>query len=100
ARDPGPIGQESRLGERRKNAMQNDLLTCDECGTELPVMSEGAVQCPRCGVEHLSQTGEIAAITERTLPSDRASHDGEDAARIPMSEEAILDLLRRHFGAS
>lgn len=80
--------------------MQNDLLSCDECGAELPEMTDGIVVCAHCGVEHLSSTGEFGAITERTLPTDRASHAGEDAARIPMSEEAILELLRRHLGAS
>ena len=79
--------------------MHDDLQICDECGAKLPESFDGAATCPRCGIEHLSQTGEFGAITERTLPSDRSSHAGEDAARIVMSEEAILELLRRHFGA-
>lgn len=80
-----------------------DLLTCDECGATLPTMVDGSVQCAHCGTEHLSRTGEILAVneptTERNLPLDRPSHAGEDAARIPMTEEAVLDLLHRHFGA-
>ena len=82
-----------------------DLLTCDECGANLPAVVDGSTQCLRCGTEHLARTGEILAIagteptTERSFPLDRPSHAGEDAARIPMTEEAILDLLRRHFAA-
>jgi hypothetical protein len=78
-------------------------LTCEECGAYLPTLVDGAAQCPHCGTEHLARTGESFAFneptTERTLPLDRPSHAGEDAARIPMTEEAVLDLVRRHFGA-
>ena len=78
--------------------MQHDELPiCEDCGAEMPESIDGAAMCPRCGIEHLSETGEFAAITERSLPS--SSHAGEDAARIVMSEEAILGLLGRHFGA-
>lgn len=80
-----------------------DLLTCDECGASLPALVDGSTQCPRCGTEHLARTGEILAAieptTERNLPLDRPSHAGEDAARIPMTEEAIMDLLHRYFGS-
>jgi hypothetical protein len=75
-----------------------DRLTCSECNAELPNLIDGSTLCPRCGLEHLSRTGEHAAITVRDLPLERPSHAGEDAARIAMTEEAVLDLLRRHFG--
>jgi hypothetical protein len=75
-----------------------DLLTCTECNAELPAPIDGASLCPRCGLENLSRTGEHEAITARDLPLERPSHAGEDAARIAMSEDSVLDLLRRHFG--
>lgn len=81
-----------------------DKLTCEECGEALPAVVGGAAQCFRCGTEYLARTGEHFAVsdeptTEKNLPLDRPSHAGEDAARIAMTEEAILDLLRRHFAS-
>jgi len=72
--------------------------TCEDCGTTLPAFVDGGAQCSQCGVENLASTGEFAAITERNLPVDRPSHAGEDAARIAMSEKAIVELLRRQLG--
>lgn len=84
-------------------------LTCEECGAYLPAIIDGAATCPHCGTEHLARTGEHRTManepsfneptTEKNLPLDRPSHAGEDAARIPMTEEAVLDLLRRQFGS-
>ncbi|MBX3233283.1 MAG: hypothetical protein KIT84_33345 [Labilithrix sp.] len=79
--------------------MEADQITaCEECGVVLPPFVDGSTSCPTCGLEHLASTGEFAALTERTLPVDRPSHAGEDAARIAMTEKAIVELLRRQLG--
>jgi hypothetical protein len=58
-----------------------------------------------CGTEHRDRTSEILAAATRhpsyvpaQIEKDRPSgHIGEEAARIPMTEEAVLQLVRRHF---
>jgi hypothetical protein len=55
-----------------------------------------------CGTAHRSARASemiAAAMAAQTRGSDRPSwHEfGEDAARIPMTEDAVLDLLRLHF---
>lgn len=100
-----------------------NALACGECGAGLPPPDEyGTSSCVYCGAEHrerssevlaaaiaMRRTGEGSDSSARTPPSSsallaigadasRASwHDGEDAASIPMTEDAVLHLLRQHF---
>jgi len=55
-----------------------------------------ASACLRCGAEERGMPSGGAPPARRTL--DRPSrHDCEDAARIPLTEHAVLDLLRQHL---
>ncbi len=76
-------------------------------------MVESALACGLCGAgkqpSELSQSGACLRCGASVRPSasnarpgcasyDRSSrHDGEDAARIPLTPQAVLDLLRQHF---
>jgi hypothetical protein len=87
--------------------MGMNALACGECGAGLPPPdASGTSSCVYCGTEHRERSSEVfaAAIPVRPqssgmLVSDRPSwHDGEDAASIPMTEDAVLHLVRQHFG--
>ena len=78
--------------------MIESALACGQCGAGLRTSdSTDGGACVQCGPEQrdvLTNTGEVP----NHVPSDRMSwHDGEDAARIPLTEHAVLDLLRQHF---
>ena len=77
--------------------MIESALACGQCGAGLPpsdVMEASA--CLRCGAEDHGAPVDGAARDRKTC--ERPSrHDGEDAARIPLTERAVLDLLRLHF---
>ena len=78
-------------------------LSCSICGAGLPPSDErGVSSCFYCGTHHTGdRTSEIlavaAAIAEAPMRDRESMHDGEDAARIPMTEESILRLLRQQF---
>jgi hypothetical protein len=82
-----------------------NALAC-ACGAGLPPPdSAGRSWCVYCGTEYRSDRTR-GALGEDSPPSDRLGsisigreswHDGEDAARIPMTEDAVLHLLRQHF---
>lgn len=88
--------------------MKMNALACGECGAGLPPPdASGTSSCVYCGTEHRERSSEVlaAALPVRPPPSsgmlisDRPSwHDGEDAASIPMTEDAVLHLVRQHFG--
>ena len=69
--------------------MVESALACGHCGTgSSPSESPEGSACVHCGVE---QRASLAS-------SERPSwHDCEDAARIPLTANAVLDLLRQHF---
>lgn len=83
-----------------------NALACGECGAGLPPPdASGTSSCVYCGAEHRERSSEVLAAAIRppqsggTPVSDRPSwHDGEDAASIPMTEDAVLPLVRQHFG--
>ncbi|MDF2694603.1 MAG: Twin-arginine translocation protein TatA [Labilithrix sp.] len=76
--------------------MVDSALACGQCGAGLPPPdAAGNSACVYCGAEHRSPRSNgilTAALAER--PS---WHDCKDAARIPLTEDAVLDLLRQHF---
>ncbi len=62
-------------------------LTCQKCGAGLPSPdSYGNVWCVYCGTAH----SQSAAIAEKLIAI-------ENAARIPLTDEAVLTLLRQHL---
>lgn len=65
-------------------------LACQKCGAGLPPRDRyGNAWCASCGTGHHAPPEESAvALAPRAAP---------DAARIPMTDEAILALLLRHF---
>jgi hypothetical protein len=75
-------------------------LACSECGAGLPPPNAaGESSCFYCGARHAQRESEIVPVSQETPARDReSSHDGEDAARIAMTEESVLQLLRQHFG--
>jgi hypothetical protein len=88
-------------------------LTCRQCGAGLPPPDvSGNSACVYCGTEHRSErtrqvTVEYARSRQDVLEHERVLaaalaerpswHDCKDAARIPLTEDAVLDLLRQHF---
>jgi hypothetical protein len=86
-----------------------NALACGQCGAGLPPPnSAGRSSCVYCGAEHTSdRSSEILAVAlaERvnresgTCPA-YGTLEAEDAARIPMTEDAVLTLLREHFASS
>ena len=77
--------------------MVDSALACGECGAGLPPPDYlGSSACVYCGTEHLSLT--TAQSWSDAHRVERPSwHDCGDAARIPLTEDAVLDLLRQHF---
>lgn len=82
-------------------------LACDTCGAGLaPPDASGASCCVYCGTEHQDRSSGMLAAMQSGPAAPRSGilvdpstwHDTEDAARIPMTEESVLDLLRQHFG--
>lgn len=89
--------------------MVMNALACGNCGAGLPPPdTSGTSCCVYCGTEHRERTSEIlAAVLPSSLAAQSGSvfiserrswRDGEDAARIPMTEEAVLHLIRQNFG--
>jgi len=97
-----------------------NALACGECGAGLPPPNaHGASFCVYCGTEHRERSSEVLAAAAQlrdsspdmsgVIPSlaliNEAHANGapasaanvEEAARIPMTEAAVLDLVRRHF---
>src|SRR5690349_25021782 len=88
--------------ERSSRSMH---LSCADCGAGLPPPdAAGASACFYCGTTHLSDRPSevlpVAPESERPTRDRESMHDGEDAARIPMTEDAVLRLCRQHFGES
>src|SRR5262249_32747891 len=92
-------------------AMVENALACGKCGAGLPPPNIwGASVCVYCGTEYRDRTSEVlaAAVPRSTsslavadIPADRPSrHDGEEAARLPMTGEAVLHLLRQHLAGA
>ena len=73
--------------------MVERALACGRCGEALalPGVSDTSA-CVHCGAEHRS--GPSSKVLAVARPS---WHDGEDAARIPLTEDAVLDLVRQDF---
>src|SRR5688572_29734385 len=64
-------------------------LACQKCGAGLPAPdSSGNVWCVYCGAAHSTRPRSLAEIVDEQI---------EDAARIPLTDEAVLALLRQHF---
>lgn len=89
--------------------MGMNALGCGNCGAGLPPPdASGRSCCVYCGTEHRERSSEVHVFStpiSLALPSSDVVfsahpswHEGEDAARIPMTEEAVLRLIRRHFG--
>jgi hypothetical protein len=75
-------------------------LACARCGAGLPPPDpSGSSVCVYCGAEHLDRGSSrwAAALAPRPSQID-LSGSVEDAARIPLTEEHVLPLLREHFG--
>jgi hypothetical protein len=88
--------------QRAAEAVETNLLACTECGAGLPPHdARGNSSCFYCGAQHRAdRSSEILAITsgyEAPARDRESSHDGEEAARIPMTEDAVLRLLREQF---
>ncbi len=85
-------------------------LACETCGAGLPPPdASGTSSCVYCGTEHKDRSSGVLATMQAggSYPAPPLSgiivdpstwQDSEDAARIPMTEESVLDLLRQHFG--
>lgn len=98
------------------NAPMTNALACGECGAGLPPPNAfGASFCVYCGTEHRERSSEVLAAAAALRDSSPDSSgvipslasvammdlaDLEDVARIPMTEAAVLQLARRHFGDS
>lgn len=80
-----------------------NALACAQCSAGLPPPdSMGRSWCVYCGTEYGSDRAralfdELPPLSERASPVRESWHDGEDAARIPMTDDAVLHLLRQHF---
>lgn len=79
-------------------------LSCAQCGAGLPPPNEnGTSFCVYCGTEHHDRSSATFASSIGRRPSyvdpdeQDASIAGEQAARIPMTEDAVLTLVREHF---
>jgi len=75
-------------------------LACARCGAGLPPPDpSGSSVCVYCGTEHLDRGSArwATALAPRASQID-LSGSLEDAARIPLTEEHVLSLLREHFG--
>lgn len=72
--------------------MVESALACGRCGAGLPPTDDSQGNaCLGCGAG-------TSPATRLAATADRASrHDCEDAARIPLTESSVLDLLRQHF---
>lgn len=72
------------------------ILICERCGGGLrPPDAAGYSSCEACGASHLDhRSSEVLATARSGRPS---WHDCEEAARIPLTEQAVLDLVRQHF---
>ncbi|MBX3208752.1 MAG: hypothetical protein KF764_27215 [Labilithrix sp.] len=71
-------------------------LACGQCGAGLaPPDASGSSACVYCGAKHHAErSSEVRPAARVDRPSWR---DCEDAARIPLTEDAVLDLVRQHF---
>lgn len=71
-------------------------LACGQCGAGLaPPDAAGCATCVDCGAEQRPDRSSGVRATARV---DRPSwRDCEDAARIPLTDEGVHDLVRRHF---
>lgn len=73
-----------------------NVLACGQCGAGLPPPDIfGRSACVYCGAEHRS--GRSNEILHAALADRPSWHDCVDATRIPLTDEAVLDLLRQHF---
>ena len=81
-------------------------LACAECGAGLPPPNEiGTSFCVYCGTEHHDRASATFASSLAHRPSWIAPEEleqdpalaGEQAARIPMTEDAVLTIVREHF---
>jgi hypothetical protein len=83
-------------------------LACGQCGAGLPPPDAvGRSTCIYCGAEHRSdRSSEVlrAALAQSNRDSGVCAASeplsSEDLARIPMTDEAVLNLLREHFAIS
>jgi hypothetical protein len=66
-----------------------------------PPNAAGRSSCVYCGAEHKSdRSSEVLAIALAQSSRESGTCAVEDAARIPMTDEAVLTLLREHFANS
>lgn len=76
-------------------------LACGRCHAGLPPPDgSGTSVCVYCGTEHRDRTSArfAAALVDRSRQSQvDLSGDLELAARIPMTDDAVLHMLRGHF---
>lgn len=73
-----------------------NALACVECGAGLPPPDpSGSSSCVYCGAEHRSDRSSTVLAAASTVIDH--GHSDEDAARIPLTDDAVLELLRRQF---
>lgn len=72
---------------------------CGRCGESLG--SIGAPAARACSCRDLTERpGPHGTVVARSDEPVTIGHECEDAARIPLDEASVLDLLRRHFASS
>jgi hypothetical protein len=90
------------------SSAEKNALACGECGAGLPPPNEaGRASCVYCGAEHRSdRSSEVLAVALAQANRESGTFsvseplNGEDAARIPLTDDSVLRLLREHFASS